>query len=84
MGDLRDIRDGRGKVDNKPSNGLTPIPLRIHCPATPDRDEVNGHDELERIDIDNFLSTLAEIAATVAWREQQDNEHESGSVHQGQ
>ena len=70
-------RNGRQK-------GLTPIHGRIHWPATPDTDEVNGHDELERIDIDNFLSTLAEIAAAIARREQQDNDHESGSVHQGQ
>ena len=48
--------------------GLTSIHRRIHCAATPATDELNGHDELERIDIDNFLSTLAEVAVSVAQR----------------
>ena len=65
-------------------NGLTPIHGRIHCVATPDDDHSNGHDELERIDIDNFLSTLAEIAISVARREQQCGDHEGGSLHTSQ
>ena len=79
MGDLRQIRP-----QNDSPNGLTCIHPRIHCTATPDSDEVNDHDELERIDIDNFLSTLAEVAAAVARRERQSKDHESGCVHQGQ
>ena len=84
MGNLRDISEIPEKADNTPPNGLTPIHGRIHWPATPDTDEVNGHDELESIDIDNFLNTLAEVAAAVARREQQDNDHESDRIHQGQ
>lgn len=51
-----------------PPQGLTSIHGRIHWPATPDNDDLKGHDELERIDIDNFLETLVEIALSVASR----------------
>jgi hypothetical protein len=45
---------------------LTPIPLRIHCPATTER--VGGNDELEHIQVEHFLDTLAEVALAVASR----------------
>jgi hypothetical protein len=64
------------------SEGLTPIHGRIHCATTPDTLEVL--DELDRIDIDNFLSTLAEVVTAVAQREEQSGDHESSSIHQGQ
>ena len=49
------------------SEGLTCIPLRIHCPATADTTE-GEHSETDRIIIENFLETLAEIALSVAFR----------------
>ena len=69
------------KPRNAPPNGLTCIPQRIHCVAT--TDTLEEADELDRIDIDNFLSTLAEVATAVVRREQQ-ADHESGSLHQSQ
>ena len=63
------------------SEGLTSIHTRIHCVAT--TDTLEEADELDRIDIDNFLSTLAEVATAVVRREQQ-ADHESGSLHQSQ
>ncbi len=56
-----------------PVAGLTPIPRRIHCAATPN--EVN--DELDEIAIENFLDTLAEVALAIASRklaQEQDQE----------
>ena len=47
-------------------NGLTPIPPRIHCPATTER--VGGRDELDEIAVDHFLDTLAEVALAIASR----------------
>ena len=66
----------RSAQQNGPTNGrrpelvegLTPIHEGIHCAATPD-DETSENDQ-ERIDVDNFLSTLARIAPAVAAREQ--------------
>jgi hypothetical protein len=49
-----------------PSNGLTPIPPGIHCPATTER--VGGNDELDEIAVEHFLDTLAEVALAVASR----------------
>ena len=55
-------------VDTTPSNALTGIPQAIHWPAT----EISGWsdiDELDRIDIDNLLDTLADVALAIATRE---------------
>ena len=68
----------------RPPEGLTSIHASIHCAATPDAGDLNGNDELDRIDIDNFLCTLAEIVGSVAQREQQCGEHEGSSLHKGQ
>ena len=46
--------------------GLTPIPPRIHCPAT--TEGVGGIDELDEIAINNFVDALAEVAMAVAHR----------------
>ena len=58
---------GKPEFDRKsgPDVELTTIPFRIHCPATT---ESGGSDELERIQIDHFLQTLADIALAVAAR----------------
>ena len=63
------------------SEGLTSIHTRIHCATTPDTS--GKADELASIDIENFLSILAEVATAVVGREQQ-ADHESSSLHQGQ
>jgi hypothetical protein len=49
-------------------NGLTPIPQRIHCPATTER--VGGDDELDQIAVEHFLDTLAQVALAIASRNQ--------------
>ncbi len=45
---------------------LTSIPRRIHCAATPDQTE--EREELDEIDINHFITTLAEVAMAVATR----------------
>ena len=55
-------------ADDTSSKGLTGIPQAIHCPATQIKCEV-GNDELDRIDIDNLLDTLAAVALSIAARE---------------
>ena len=61
--------DQTQKQNNKTpeKDGLTGIPQRIHCTAT---DESGGSDvdELDRIDIENFLDALAQVALSVAAR----------------
>jgi len=46
-------------------NVLTSIPLRIHCPATTDKEYT---DELDEIAIEHFLDTLAQVALAIASR----------------
>ena len=65
-------------------DGLTCIRPRIHCVATPDTGDLEGYAELDRIDIDNLINTLAEVVVSVARREHQLRDHESDSLHQGQ
>ena len=57
-------------------DGLTGIPHRIHWPATQDSGG-SELDELDRIAIEDFLDTLADIAIRVATR--QSAEHEAQS-----
>ena len=52
----------------EPANGLTSIHGRIHCAATTDPESTEN--QQERIDVDNFLITLAQIAIAVATRQQ--------------
>ena len=72
---------------NGRSGGLTRIyariHARIHCVATPDAGDLNIHDELEQIDIDNFIATLAEGAISIASREQQRGDNEGSRVREG-
>ena len=50
-------------------NGLTPIPRSIHCPATTDGGGSNDeNDELEQMQVEHFLNTLARIALAAAAR----------------
>ena len=50
---------------------LTCIRECIHCVATQDTE---GDDELDRIEIDNFLGTLAEIAMAITRRKEEKQE----------
>ena len=51
---------------NNERTALTNIPRRIHCAATPDSTE--EREELDEIDINHFITTLAEVAMAVATR----------------
>ena len=62
VGEIRPIHPETGAP-----NGLTCIPRRIHCPDT---NAIEAADELDRIAIDNFLTTLAEVALSVARRKE--------------
>ncbi len=62
MGDIRPTRS-----ETTPPKGLTPIHPRIHCVATPDT-EAPDYTEAERVMVDNFLNTLAEVAIAAATR----------------
>ncbi len=55
-------------------NGLTPIHQPIHCAAT--NDGGGALDELDQIQVNHFLHTLAQIAMAVASRERADDQRE--------
>ncbi len=56
--------------ESVPANGLTPIHRRIHCAATTDSGDLNDeYDELEQIQVEHFLKTLARLAMAVAARQ---------------
>ena len=63
--------------ESGPHNALTCIPQRIHCSATQDTTEHES--ELDRIAIDNFLETLAEVALAGAQRRVQQAQ-DSGEI----
>ena len=54
------------KHKNIAEEGLTPIPLRIHCAAT--QDGVGGPSQADEIMVNTFIATLAEVAIAVAKR----------------
>lgn len=58
----------RSTQQSEPANGLTPIHQPIHCATTSDTESTEN--QQERIDADDFLSTLARIALVVAARAQ--------------
>ena len=62
MGEITPINGSDGD-----SQGLTPIHPRIHCVATLDTD-ASEYTEAERVMVDNFLNTLAEVAIAAATR----------------
>ena len=62
MGDVRPIRS-----ETASSTGLTGIHPRIHCVATPDT-VAQEYTEAERVIVDNFINTLAEVAIAAATR----------------
>ena len=62
MGEITPINHSNGD-----SQGLTCIHGRIHCGATPDTDAPD-YTEAERVMVDNFIKTLAEVAVSAATR----------------
>ncbi len=62
MGDVRPIRS-----ETASSTGLTCIHDRIQCCATQDM-SAPEYTEAERVMVDNFLKTLAEVAIAAATR----------------
>ena len=61
--------DGLAKADpggNGAAERLTCIHQRIHWPDT--NDPAEATDELDRLQVDNFIKTLAEVAQAVARR----------------
>ena len=67
MGEQQGTEQVPRNATDPAEDGLTGIPQRIHCTATQDSggSEV---DELDRIDIENFLDALAQVALSVAAR----------------
>ena len=63
------------KSESDAPEGLTCIHARIHCAATQDTDAPQ-YTETERVIIDNFLNTLAEVAIAVATRKARSRAHE--------
>ena len=61
MGEITPINHPNGD-----SQGLTCIPRRIHCAATPDT--LEEHSELDRMAIDNFIDELASITISIIRR----------------
>ena len=53
-----------GRIDA--ADRLTCIPRRIHWPDT--NDPAEATDELDQLQVDNFLNTLAEVAQAIASR----------------
>ncbi len=63
-----DPRDLPVEPEATPADGLTPIPRRIHCAATPGATESDNENELDRLAINHFLDTLADVALAIARR----------------
>ena len=68
MEELHDIHENSVKAVDSVENGLTSIHQGIHWPATHISGGSNTH-ELDRIAIEAFLDTLADVAISIAARE---------------
>ena len=70
--------DGTGLgAESGPTAALTSGAPRIHCADTSEVQD--NENELDRIAIDNFLDTLADVALSVA-RRKMDQDSEAGDV----
>ncbi len=68
MEEIENFRENPINAVDSVENGLTSIHQRIHWPAT----HISGGsvtNELDRIAVDNFLDTLANVALAIAARE---------------
>ena len=68
MEEFRDTHEKPRKAVDSVENGLTGIPQRIHWPATQRSGRSQSH-ELDRIAVEAFLDTLADVAISIAARE---------------
>ncbi len=68
MSNVEHIKHEPSDKEFPSEDGLTGIPHRIHWPATQDSGG-SELDEIDRIAIENFLDTLADIAIRVATRQ---------------
>ena len=72
MEEIHDSNENAVGAEDSVENGLTGIPQPIHWPAT----HISGGsdtNELDRIAVDNFLDTLANVAISIAAREHFEN-----------
>ena len=76
--------DCRCDVYNRDPQGLTCIHSPIHCAATQEPDGLSEDgSEVDNIDVDNFIRTIADVALEIARREQRIDD-ESSRLHKGQ
>ena len=68
MEELENARENPVKAVDSASNGLTGISNPIHWPATHISGGSDTH-ELDRIAVEAFLDTLADVAISIAARE---------------
>ena len=68
MEELHEIDESAVEAVDSVENGLTGIPKSIHWPATHISGGSDTH-ELDRIAIEAFLDTLADVALAIAARE---------------
>ena len=68
MEELHDIHEKPIRAVDSVENGLTGIPQGIHWPATHISGGSNTN-ELDRIAVEAFLDTLADVALSIAARE---------------
>ena len=73
MSDVEHIIHEPSDEEFSSKDGLTGIPHRIHWPATQDSGG-SELDELDRIAVENFLDTLADIAIRLATRQAAEHE----------
>ncbi len=66
----RDIISCLADTRSGSSEALTSIHMRIHCATTQSDFNEEQLTEMDRLDIDHFLSTLAEVALAVARRQE--------------
>ena len=65
---LHNMNENAVEAEDSASNGLTGIPSAIHWPATHISGGSDTH-ELDRIAVEAFLDTLADVAISIAARE---------------
>ena len=66
------MKNRTGKTGNVQEVALTPIHRRIHCVATEAVETPSPDEELEALQVKTFLDTLAEVALSIAKREEQE------------
>lgn len=62
-------RSRKIRLVEEPADALTPTHPHIHCVATPDATDVEGMNEMDRIDTEALIETLGDIALSITRRE---------------